>query len=129
MAPPVYPGFQHHGSSAQCMLISSFIDSYHVGAPPIIITCMGSWIAGYSYVKHNSQMLAVYFGATKNSTEHKSGHVNCTSHVITPFCLLFYVAKLYQSADGRYRSTLKAPCIIRKKDATVKKSCSQQFYG
>jgi len=44
MAPQVYTGFQHPGSSAQCMLISSFIDSYHVGAPPIIVTL---WVLGW----------------------------------------------------------------------------------
>jgi hypothetical protein len=59
-------------------------------------------------------MLATYFGAAKNSTEHKRGHVNGTSHVITLFCLLFYVDKLYQSANGRFRSTLKMLSIIRK---------------
>jgi hypothetical protein len=60
-------------------------------------------------------MLAIYFGAAKNSTEYKSGHVNDTSHVITHFCLLFYVDKLYQSANGRFRSTLKVLSIIRNK--------------
>jgi len=65
-------------------------------------------------------MLAIYFGATKNSTERKSGHVNGMSHVITPLCLLFYVAKLYQSADGSFRSTLKALSIIRNKSCHSK---------
>jgi hypothetical protein len=60
-------------------------------------------------------MLAIYFGATKNCTEHKSGHVNGMSHVIMPFCLFYYVATLYQSADGRFRITLKALSIIRNK--------------
>lgn len=60
-------------------------------------------------------MLVIYFGAAKNSTEYKIGHVNGMSCIVTPFCLLFHVDKLYQSADGRFRSTLKALSIIRNK--------------
>jgi len=60
-------------------------------------------------------MLAIYFGAATNSTEYKNGHVNGMSCIVTPFCLLFHVDKLYQSADGRFRSTLKALSIIRNK--------------
>lgn len=60
-------------------------------------------------------MLSIYFGAAKNSTEYKSGRVNGMSHIITFFCLLFCVHKMYQSAVGRFRSTLKVWSIIRNK--------------
>ena len=66
MAPQVYQGFQHPGSSPQCMLISSFINNYLVGALPIIVTCMGSGMEGPSLclklkeIRHDSH-IAVYF--------------------------------------------------------------------
>jgi hypothetical protein len=72
-------------------------------------------------------MLVIYFGAAKNSKEYKSGHGDGISRIITPFCLLCNGDKLYQSAHGRFRSTVKAISMMGNKRCHSKEICTPGF--